>query len=162
MRKVLASVVGSVLLSAAPSFGDDLVVPDRVVQLDFVEQGGTLGDGREFRVSARTRAFGGSTDPLAGEVFLGGDGDPPEFVLERFEIAIEGAPVALPREAWADLSDPDLPGGIRVNQGDGALVVHVIGGDGAGSYRVSLLIRDGRLVAQRIDQHGRPPRVERF
>lgn len=142
--------------------GEDVALPSRVVKIDAVEKSGALDDGRRFHVVAERRPFRGDADPLAQVPFLSGDGAPPRFVLEKLAITVGGAEIALPSTAWTDLSDPDLSGGVRLTQGDGSLVVHVLGGDGAGSYRASLLIRGARLVARRVEQHDGEARMERF
>ena len=162
MRRAIIWLLGMMIVLGSRSFADELKFPEQVVQVDYLKVAGTLHDGSPFEVAAKKRRFSGNNDQLSGSTFLSGDGESPRFVLERFDIAIGGSPIIIPNKAWIDISDPDLPWGIRLNQGARTLVVHVIGGDGAGSYRVSLLIQDGKLSARKVEQHGRPARVEKF
>lgn len=160
MRTVTTLLI--LLISVGLGFANNIVFPDFVVQYDFVQMGGTLDDGSSFLVAAKKRPFKGKDDPLSSIAFQSGDGDPPRFVMDHFEVAINEVTLSIPREAWVDLSDPSLPEGIRVNQGDDTIAIHVVGGDGAGSYHAILLIKSNNLVARKIDQHGIQIRIDEF
>ena len=81
--------------------------------------------------------------------YHGRDGDSPAYVCEEFSFTVNGAKIAIPREAIADLSeilDFDSPYGAE----NKTWIIMVRGGDGGGAYEMEMIFDDAKLVQRRF------------
>ncbi len=108
----------------------------------------------EAQVGARHCRLEVDRLPYAGTRtdYWGKDGDPPAQVVRAIRLVVDGTVWPLPPEAFQDLSEVhyDTQIGFDQQAGDGAVVVVVCGGDGAGAFDARLTLSDRQLTRREI------------
>ena len=151
MRKmiVLSAVVAAALVQ----------VEARAQQFEIIRTTGTFAERKRFELMIRCAPY--TAKRFAGiQHFWGGDG--PDFrpltVMTEFRLTLDKQKQKIPREAYEDLGDTQVPNG-PFHYGDaGEVVVEIGGGDAAGSYRCEFIFKNGRLVRREIYGYLADPR----
>jgi hypothetical protein len=138
------TVAGMVAVGALSSFAED----SRPVRYTALVLEGTTQGGTGFKLEIRTRAFAGSDSKA--KWYWGTDGLEPRRLLEDLNLVVGTVRVKVPEAAVADLANPSLQGGVFLVEESDRIVVHINGGDGAGSYEAVLETCDGSISARRI------------
>jgi len=153
-RAVVATLFSAWLLPAglakAQASRDVLADYESVVLAGVLRNGGP-----RFEIHLNCVPFhkpGNSPSPAPSTRFLGTDGQDPFCTVVSFALSLDGVETEIPRRSYVDLADVALPRGIYITKRGPLIVVHVQGGDGAGSYKASFLFRGTRLVSREVEQ----------
>ena len=67
-------------------------------------------------------------------------------------LRLNGRDARLPTEFFRDLGNVSIPNGVRLSLRDSYLVIHIKGGDGAGSYKARIFVDRLSAVFREIDE----------
>jgi len=145
MSLVLALIIAGLLTAfGVSSFAQD----SRPVRYTALVLEGTTQAGTEFKLEIRTRAFAAS-DPKE-KWYWGTDGLEPRRLIEDLSLVVGAVRVKIAESAVADLANPTLPRGVFLTEKDGRILIHISGGDGAGSYDAVLETCEGSISGRQV------------
>ena len=135
-------------------------------EYDRIDISGRLGaDQRRFELHIRCSPYSAERHAGASH-FWGGDspGFRPSTVITSLRFTLEKTSMSIPREAFSDLGDTDVPNGPFPHGDEGEIMLILHGGDAAGGYTCHLFFRDGKLVRREIYGYlaKKPSEIKRF
>jgi len=155
MRATLARLSKVIFaLGCAALFGSALsqTANEMVADYESVRLSGKLGKARtRFTLHLKCIAPTGATKAANGE-YIGTDGQDPACIVQTISLKLNNRPIVFPAKSYKDLSDVVLPRGVYLTTRGDVVVLHILGGDGAGSYKARFLVERQRLVAREIEQ----------
>ncbi len=150
LSRALFALLLAAWVASASAQGAPQEIP---VDYDSVRMTGKLrGTGASFTVYVRCVPFKQAARPISSVEYLGTDGQDPNCVVQSMSLTLNGKPVQFLAKSYADLADVTLPRGVYLTTRGNIVVLHVLGGDGAGAYKARYLIERQRLVAREIEQ----------
>jgi hypothetical protein len=121
-------------------------------EYDRIDITGRLGaDQRPFELRLRCAPYSAERDAGVSH-FWGGDspGFHPSTVITSLRFTLEKRSMSIPREAFSDLGDTDVPNGPFPSGDHGEIILILHGGDAAGGYTCNFFFREGKLVRREI------------
>ena len=151
MKYLLATALLFSILSGASLKAQDIT--------RLLSEGFTYRDDDRVPFSVEIKLTPFNKDTHQEKSYHGRDGDLPAYVCDEFSFTVNGAKIAIPSEAIADLSeilDFDSPYGAE----NKTWIITVRGGDGGGAYEMEMTFDDTKLVQRRFviyhDENGEP------
>ena len=142
--------------------------PEQVVDYEGCELRGHLRDAARtgFVLRLRDAPYSAAAQAARGPThWWGTDSGRPRRVTAELSLVLGGRPVVVAHRAYADLGDPIIPGGVSLSQSGRDLLLHLDGGDAAGSFRAKFVFRGGRLLRREVvrgESSDDKPQVLRF
>jgi hypothetical protein len=124
---------------------------EQVVDYDGCEISGHLRDAAATSFTIRIHDAPLTAKLGAGiKSWWGVDGGIPRRVTSDLALRIGHTEVTIPRRAYADLGNPNLPNSISLMQLHKDIYLYIHGGDAAGSYIAKFFVHDGRLTRREV------------
>jgi hypothetical protein len=147
MKASLATTVVVLFLSVPWARSEASGQGERPAEVLAVRLSGRV-DGRDFELLVSSKRT--PPTPSCPKNIPGVDGYCPDRIVDGVSLWIEKRPVAVPSEAFQDLANPHVPGGVSLVADGGRLVIQIEGGDGTGSYEAKLHVTAHRVVRRDV------------